>query len=346
MFRNSLGAWAAACVVAFGFASAMPAAAESDTVNKIKERGKLACGVGQGQRYGFSAPNDQGRWEGMDADYCRVVAAAILGDAEAVNFVPLSAKQRFPALQSGEIDLLVRVTTWTLSRDTTVGLQFAGLNFFTGITFMVNKELGVSSALELDGASICVAPGSTQERVVSDFFSANNIQYTPIVIENQNEINEAYLSGRCDGIIGFTPGNAIIRAYSAENPEDHVILPENLAKEPLGPVVRQGDVEYYDIVNWAGFALLEAEELGVTSENVDEMRNSDDPKIRRLLGVDPGVGEKLGLRETWAYDVIKNVGNYAEVFDRNLGDGSKLKLDRGLNRLWNDGGLLWAPPFG
>ncbi len=322
-----------------------PAFAESPTLKAVKERGALNCGVGTGERYGFSAPNSKGYWEGMDVDYCRAVAISVLGDREKVKFSHLSSKQRFPAIQSGEIDLLVRVTTWTLTRDTTVGLQFAGLNYFTGITFMVNKKLGVKSAMELEGAAVCVNPGSTQEKVVADFFRANKMKYRPIVIESLKEVEEAYLNGRCDALVGFTPGNAIIRAYTAKNPDDHVILPEILDKEPLAPAVRQGDIEWFDIVNWTFFALLEAEELGVTSKNVDAMMKSEDPKVQRLLGISPGVGAKLGLRESWAYDVIKSVGNYEEIFERNIGKGSKLKLERGLNRLWKDGGLLWSPPF-
>ena len=322
-----------------------PTLAESPTLKSTMERGKLNCGVGTGERYGFSAPNSQGRWEGMDVDYCRAVATAVLGDPEKLNLSHYSSKQRFPALQSGEIDVLSRVTTWTLTRDTTVGLQFASINYFTGITFMVNKKLNVKSAMELDGAAVCVSPGSTQEKVVADFFNANKMSYRPIVIESLKEIEESYLGGRCDAIVGFTPGSAIIRAYQAKNPEDHVILPEILEKEPLAPVVRQGDIEWFDIVNWTTFALVEAEELGVNSQNVDAMLKSEDPKIKRLLGVTPGVGEKLGLRDSWAYDVIKHIGNYEEVFERNLGSKSKLKLDRGYNRLWNKGGLLWSPPF-
>lgn len=322
-------------------------AAESPTVEKIQDRGELVCGVGQGNRHGFSAPDDEGVWRGIDADFCRAIAIAVLGDKEKVKYVPLSSVQRFPALQSGDIDVLVRVTTWTLSRDTKLGLQFTQPYFFTGLALMVPKELGISSATELDGASICLFPGTSSEKAVSAFFAANDMTYEPVTIENAKERDSAYLSGRCDAMISFLPGLAIVRGFVADNPDDHVILPELLEKEPLSIVVRQGDDDWLDVANWVLFSTLEAEELGVTSTNVDDLKESSkDPKVQRLLGVEPaGLGQNLGLREDWAYDVIKELGNYEEIYNRNVGTESKLQIPRQHNRLWNDGGLLYSVPL-
>lgn len=322
------------------------AAVDSPTIEAIKERGELACGVGQGNRHGFSAPDDSGVWRGIDTDFCRAMAVAVLGDADKVKYVPLSSVQRFPALQSGDIDILIRVTTWTFSRDSKLGLQFTQPYFFTGLALMVPKALGVESAKELDGAAICLFPGTSSEKAISAFFTANDMEYEPVTIENAKERDEAYLSGRCDAMVSFLPGLAIVRAFVADNPDEHVILPELLEKEPLGFVVRQGDDAFLDIANWVLFATLEAEELGVTSENIDRLREeSNAPKILRLVGEEPGFGEPLGLREDWAYDVIKQLGNYEEIYNRNVGTESKLNIPRQFNRLWNDDGLLYSVPW-
>jgi len=321
--------------------------AQSSTVDAIMKRGQLNCGTGQGNYHGFAVPDKQGIWRGFDVEFCRAVAVAILGDKDKVKFVALSSVQRFPALQSGDVDLLIRTTTWTLTRDTDLGFQFGQPNFFTGLGMMVHKKLGVKEGgKELDGAAVCVFPGTTSEKAIADYFRAHKISYKPVVIENAKERDEAYLSERCDLMAAFVPGLAIVRAYSAKNPDDHVILPFFLEKEPLAPVVRQGDDDFLDIVNWVLFATLEAEELGVTTENVDDLRkNTKNPKIMRLLGTTPGVGKKLGLREEWVYNVIKQIGNYAEIFERNLGKNSKLKLDRNYNHLWSNGGVLYVMPF-
>ena len=325
------------------FATAAPSLA-GETLDAVKERGVLRCGVNTGLS-GFSIPDSQGVWTGLDVDVCRAVAAAVLADPDAVEFIPLTAQQRFTALQSGEVDVLSRNTTWTLTRDTSLGLDFAGVTFFDGQGFMVPKELGVTTALDLSGATVCVQPGTTTELNLADFFRANGMEFEPVVIEHIDEVNAAYFAGRCDVYTTDASGLASIRSTVAPNPDDHVILPELVSKEPLGPVVRHGDDEFYDIVKWVVFALIEAEEKGITQANVDDMRNtSEDPTIQRLLGSTAGMGEALGLPEDWAFAAISAVGNYGEIFDRNVGPDTPLALDRGLNDLWTRGGLMYAMP--
>ncbi|MFZ5783088.1 MAG: amino acid ABC transporter substrate-binding protein [Pseudomonadota bacterium] len=332
------GVAAAALVGAAGTAYA------GKDLDAIKARGHLICGVSTGVA-GFASADSQGKWTGIDVDVCRAVAAAIFGDADKVKFVPTTAQQRFTALQSGEVDLLVRTTTWTLTRDTALGFDFTGVNYYDGQGFMVNKKLGVKSAKELDGATVCVQPGTTTELNLADYFRANKMNFKPVVIEKVEEVRAAFFAGRCDVFTTDASGLYSTRAANAPNPDDYVILPEIISKEPLGPVVRHGDNQFADIVRWTLFAQIEAEEYGITSKNVDEMMKSDNPTIKRILGVTPGMGKALGLDEKWVYNIIKQVGNYGEMFDRNVGSGSPLKIDRGLNKLWTQGGLQYAPPI-
>ncbi|CAO3355078.1 transporter substrate-binding domain-containing protein [Azospirillum melinis] len=338
MKSGFLAAAAAAVVVS---ASAVAGAATLDTV---KQRGFVQCGVNAGLP-GFGNPDSAGNWTGLDVDYCRAVAVAIFGDANKVKFTPLSAQQRFPAIQSGEVDLLSRNTTATLTRDTSVGLNFAPVTYYDGQGFMVPKKLGVKSAKELNGATVCVQSGTTTELNLADYFRANNMTYNPVVIESNDEVNAAYFAGRCDVLTTDVSGLAGTRAGVAPVPDDHVILPEVISKEPLAPAVRHGDDQWFDIVKWTIFATIQAEEFGITSKNVDEFTNSKNPDIQRFLGTSPGMGKALGLDEKWAYNVVKKVGNYAEIFDRNVGPGTPLKLERGLNALWTKGGLMYAQPF-
>ena len=320
------------------------AALAGPTVDAVKERGAVICGV-NGNRAGFSALNSKGEWAGMDVDTCKAVAAAVLGDKEKVQFVKTTSQTRFTALQTGEIDLLTRNVTWTLSRDAKLGIDFVAPTFYDGQGFMVNKSTGVSSVAELGGASVCVLPGSTSEKVAADVFRANGLDYTPVVIESKKELNTAFFGGRCDVHVQSTSGLSSARATVASNPEDYIILPGVYGKDPMGPAVRQGDAQWRDIVAWSVYAMMSAEELGITSANADDMKASDDAETARLLGVKDKLGETLGLDSDWAYRSVKQVGNYGEVFDRNVGAGSPLKLARGINSLWTDGGLLYAPPF-
>jgi general L-amino acid transport system substrate-binding protein len=314
------------------------------TFDSVKAKGFVQCGVNLGL-YGFSAPDDKGNWSGLDVDACRAVAAALFGDASKVKFTPLSAQQRLPALQSGEIDMLARNTTWTLSRDTANGLNFTTVNYYDGQGFMVAKKLGVKSAKDLNGATVCVLPGTTTEQNLSDYFRATKMTFKPVVIEKNEELNSAFFSGRCDAISSDASQLAAIRANESPNPDDYVILPELISKEPLAPAVRQGDDQWMDLVRWSMLAMIAAEEKGITSANVDQMMASADPEVKRLLGVTPGNGKALGIDEAWAAKIIKQVGNYGESFERNVGKGSKLKIGRGLNSLYTQGGLLYAPPF-
>jgi general L-amino acid transport system substrate-binding protein len=323
-----------------GLASASAGAA---TLDDIKSRGHLRCGVNTGLS-GFSAPNDRGEWTGFDVDYCRAIAAAIFNDPDAVRFTPLSAKERFTALQSGEVDALVRNTTWSMSRDTSLGLNFAGVNYYDGQGFMVRKDLGVNSAKELSGASICVQTGTTTELNLADYFKSNNMEYNPVVFEKVDETNAAYDAGRCDALTTDASGLYSTRLTLA-NPDEHIVLPEIISKEPLGPVVRQGDEQWFDIVKWVHYALLNAEELGVNQENVEEMLTSENPEIQRLLGKEGDFGQTLGLSNDWAANAVKHVGNYGEIFERNIGSETPLKIERGINALWTDGGLHYAPPI-
>lgn len=337
--------WIAGCltlVVALGQWAGV-ASAQTSTLDTVKARGQLQCGVNTGLA-GFSAPDDAGKWKGLDVDLCRAVAAAIFKDTSKIKYVPLTAKERFTALQSGEIDLLSRNTTWTMSRDTAAGLSFAGINYFDGQGFMVKKSLDVVSAKELSGASICVQTGTTTELNLADYFRSNKIEYDPVVFEKLPEVLAAYNAGRCDA---FTTD--VSQLYSIRltlgNPGEHIVLPEIISKEPLGPAVRQGDPQWANIVRWALNAMINAEELNVTTANVDKMKDSKNPEIRRLLGLEGEYGTAIGLDLDWAYQIIKLVGNYGESFDRNVGAGSPLGIARGQNALWKDGGLQYAPPI-
>jgi general L-amino acid transport system substrate-binding protein len=340
MFNKFLAAGAAAATLV-GAAGAAYAGKDLDAV---KARGSLICGVSTGVA-GFASQDSQGKWTGLDVDTCKAVAAALFGDAEKVKFVPTTAQQRFTALQSGEVDLLARTTTYTLTRDTALGFDFTGINYYDGQGFMVNKKLGVKSAKELNGATVCVQPGTTTELNLADYFRANKMTFKPVVIEKVEEVRAAFFAGRCDVFTTDASGLYSTRAANAPNPADYIILPEIISKEPLGPVVRHGDNQFADIVRWALFAQLEAEEYGITSKNVDEMLKSENPSIKRILGVTPGMGKALGVDEKWVYTIIKQVGNYGEMFDRTVGTGSPLKIDRGLNKLWTQGGLQYAPPI-
>jgi general L-amino acid transport system substrate-binding protein len=316
-------------------------------LDAIKARGALVCGTGQGTA-GFMLQDSQGKWVGLDIDVCRAVAAALFGDSEKVKYVGLTAQQRFTALQSGEVDLLSNNTTITLTRDTALGLDFTAVTYYDGQGFMVNKKLGVKSAKELNGATVCVAPGTTTELNLADYFRANKMSFKPVVIEKVEEIRAAFFSGRCD--VYTTDASSLYATRVANVPapakaEDFIILPEIISKEPLAPAVRHGDNQLADIVRWTQYAMLEAEEYGIDSKNVDEMLKSDNPSIKRILGVTPGMGKALGVDEKWVYNIIKQVGNYGESYERNVGQGSILKIDRGLNKLWTQGGLQYAPPI-
>jgi general L-amino acid transport system substrate-binding protein len=317
-------------------------AARATTLDQVKQRGYLNCGSNPGLP-GFGLPDDAGNWTGFDVDFCRAVAAAIFDDPSKVKFLPLTAKDRFTALQSGEVDLLAHNTTWTLSREAGQGLLFTGVNFYDGQGFMVREKLNISSALELSGASICVQQGTTSELNLADFFHAHQMPYEPVTFATSDEAVKAYESGRCDAFTTDTSALYVERAKLSE-PDAHVILPEIISKEPFSPAVRQGDDQWFNLVKWVNFVMLDAEEAGITSANVDEQMTSDNPEARRLLGVEGNFGEGLGLTRDWAYRIVKHVGNYAEVFNRNLGEGSPLKIKRGLNALWSHGGIQYAPP--
>ena len=329
----------AACLTALS-----AAAFAGQTLDGVKKRGVVVCAVNTGLA-GFAMPDQQGNYQGLDADTCRAIAAAVLGDAKKVKFVPATAQQRFTLLQTGEVDVLTRNTTWTLLRDTENGFNFAPVTYYDGQGFMVAKKLGVKSARELDGATICVQPGTTTELNLADYFRTNHLTFKPLVIEKLDEVENAYFSGRCDAYTPDRSGLAATRASKAPNPEDHIILPEIISKEPLAPAVRHGDDEWFDIVKWTVYAMIAAEEKGISAENVDTMLKSDDPEIKRMLGASPGMGKALHLDDKWAYNIIKQVGNYGEVFDRTVGKASPLKLDRGVNSLWTQGGLMYAMPF-
>ena len=328
-----------AVAAALGFA----ASASAQTLNTVKQRGNLVCGVSQGLP-GFSTPDDRGNWTGLDVDLCRAVAAAIFNDANKVKFTPLSAKDRFTALQSGEIDLLSRNSTWTLSRDTSLGLNFAAVNYYDGQGFMVRKALKINSALELNGASVCTQTGTTTELNLADYFRANKMKYEVLALATADETIKAYDAGRCDV---FTTD--VSQLYSEKlkltNANDHIILSEVISKEPLGPAVRHGDDQWFDLIKWTHFAMINAEELGVSSKTIDEALKSDKPDVKRLVGTEGNMGEQLGLTKDWAVRIVKLVGNYGEVFERNVGSGSKLGIARGLNNLWTKGGIQYAPPI-
>ena len=334
---TAFAAVAAAALVSTSIAQAGPA------LDKVTGKGHIQCGVSQGVP-GFSNPDTAGNWTGIDVDVCRAVAAALFGDANAVKYTPLSSKERFTALQSGEIDMLSRNTTWTLVRDTALGLNFTGVTYYDGQGFMVRKALGVKSALELDGASVCTNLGTTTELNLSDYFRANNMKFKGVFFEKADEVIAAYDAGRCDV---YTTDQSALAAQRTKlkNPGEHQVLPEIISKEPLGPVVGHGDDQWFDIVKWSLNVMIEAEELGITSANVDDLKaNSKNPAIRRMLGVEGDTGKNLGLGKNWSYNIIKQVGNYGEVFDKHLGPQTAVNLPRGLNRLWTKGGILYAPP--
>jgi len=324
---------------------AVPASAEDGpTLKAVKERGHVLCGVNP-SRYGFAAANSQGKWEGLDVDFCRAVAAAALGDAEKVKYVPLSAVQRFPALQSGEVDMLSRTTTITLTRDAALGFNFGPVTFYTGTGFMVWKDAKVTKVTELDGASICVLPGSTTEKNIAALFKAKGMKYTPVVIENVKELVSSYMSHRCDVLSMDQAGLPGHKKFDAKNPDDHIILDGVFSKEPLAVGVRHGDDQWLDITSWAVHVTLNAEELGVSQENVDKMMDSDDPNIQALVGKTGDLGKKLGLDAKWSYNIIKQVGSYKDIYDRSFGEKSPFKLPRGINAQWTDGGLMYGYPL-
>ncbi len=333
--------------MALGLATVFPAghALAGKDLDTVKARGVLICGVAAGGLAGFMVADSQGKWTGLDVDVCRAVAAVLFGDSEKVKYVPLSGQQRFTALQSGDVDMLSNNSTWTLTRDTALGLDFTGVTYYDGQGFMVPKKLGVKSAKEMNGATICVPSGSTTELNIADYFRANKMTFKPVIIEDADQIRAAFFAGRCDVYTGDRARLYATRAANTTNPDDYVILPEVISKEPLGPLVRHGDNQFADIVRWAQYAMIEAEEYGITSQNVDEMLKSENPSIKRILGVTPGMGKALGVDEKWVYAIVKQVGNYGEAFDRNLGMGSPLKIDRGMNKLWTEGGLQYAPPI-
>jgi len=314
-----------------------------ETLDAVKKKGFVTVGV-NGGLFGFGQPDEKGEWKGLDVDTGRAIAVAIFGDATKIKFIPLTAVARFTALQSGEIDVLCRNATRTLNRDTALGLNFVTVNYYDGQGFMVPKKLNVKSAKELDGATVCVLPGTTTEQNAADFFRSNKMKWEPVVIEQNTELSKAFFAGRCDCLTSDASQLAGIRAV-APNPDDYMILPEIISKEPLAPAVRHGDDQWRDIVDYAVMAMIEAEELGISSKNVDEMLKSNDPKVQRFLGVSEGNGKSLGVDEKFAYNIIKLVGNYGEVFERNVGVNTPLKLERGLNALWTQGGLMYSVPF-
>ena len=317
-----------------------PARAQTTAAAVIK-KGFLQCGVNTGLP-GFSQPDSRGEWSGLDVDLCRAVGAALFGDARKVRYTPLTAQQRFTALQSGEVDLLARNTTWTIARDTSLGLNFVGVNYYDGQGFMVAKKRNVKSATQLNGAAVCVQPGTTTELNLADYFRAKRMKFKPVVIEKMEEVLSAYFSGRCDVYTTDVSGLIAARASRAANPGDHVILPEVISKEPLGPVVRHGDDQWFDVVKWSLFAMIDAEELGLTSKNIDNHVKSANPVIQRFVGATGEFGKMLGLDKRWARNIIKQVGNYGESFERHL---TTLGVERGINKLWNQGGLMYAPPL-
>jgi len=312
------------------------------TLESVKQKGHLQCGVTSGLP-GFSQPDEKGSWTGIDVDTCRAVAAAVFGDAKAVEFTPLTAKERLTALQSGEIDILSRNTTWTLTRDASLGLNFAGVNYYDGQGFLVNKDIGVDDATQLDGATVCIQAGTTTELNLSDYFRAKGMDFKPIVFDTSEQSVQGFAAGRCDVLTSDRSQLAALRSKLAD-PNSAKILPNTISKEPLGPVVRQGDDEWFNIVKWVLFVQINAEELGITEANVDDMLKSDNPNVQRLLGTDGDMGAKLGVPDDFGYAIVKQVGNYGEMYDRNIGPDTALGLERGINALWTNGGIMYAPP--
>ena len=340
---RSLSTLGSAVLLAGAAALATPAHAQgsgSKTIDDIKSKGTLTCGVSTGVA-GFSLADSKGVIQGIDADTCRAVAAAILGKPE-VKFVPTTTTNRFTALQSGEIDLLVRSTTWTLGREANLGLEFAGVNFYDGTGFMVKTSSGVKSVKELDGATVCVQPGTSTELAIADYFRLNKLKFTPVLIQDLAEIQNSYLSGRCDTYSTDLSGLAAFRFQQGPKATDHLLLPEIISKEPLGLMVRKGDDKFFDVVRWTLFAMFQAEESGVTSKNVAEMQKSTNPDVRRLLGAEGDMGKALGVDNLWAVNIVKAVGNYGEMWDRDI---TPLGIPRGINNLWNKGGLHYPPPI-
>jgi general L-amino acid transport system substrate-binding protein len=327
-------------VLACAFVLAGPAGAQS-TLDAVRSKGFVQCGVNTGLA-GFSQPDSRGVWKGIDVDLCRAVAAALFGDAGKVRYTPLTAQQRFTALQSGEVDILSRNTTWTITRDTSLGLNFVGVNFYDGQGFMVPRKLNVKSARQLNGATVCVQPGTTTELNLADYFRANRMSFKPVVIEKLEEVLNAYFSGRCDVFTTDVSGLVSVRGSRAQRPDDHVILPEVISKEPLGPAVRHGDDKWFDVVKWTLFAMIEAEELGLASGSIEQALASKDPAVQRFVGATGDIGKMLGLDNRWAFNIVRQVGNYGESFEANL---KPLGFERGINALWNRGGILYAPPI-
>ncbi|HUK04182.1 MAG TPA: amino acid ABC transporter substrate-binding protein [Burkholderiales bacterium] len=323
----------AACLLA-------AAAHAQSTLEAVQKKGYVQCGVNVGLA-GFSQPDSQGVWRGIDVDLCRAVAAAVFGDAGKVRYTPLTAQQRFTAVQSGEVDILSRNTTWTITRDTSLGLNFVGVNYYDGQGFMVPAKKKVKSARQLDGATICVQPGTTTELNLADYFRAHKMKFKPVVIEKLEEVLNAYFSGRCDAYTTDVSGLVAVRASRAAKPGEHIILPEVISKEPLGPAVRHGDDRWFDIVKWSLFAMIEAEELGLSSKNIEQQARNPDPSVQRFVGASGDIGKMMGLDNRWAVNIVRQVGNYGESFEANL---KPLGFERGLNKLWTQGGLLYAPP--
>lgn len=344
MAKSKLSAIFAAGALALAAALPTGALAKSPTVEAIKDRGTLLCSGHNGSYFGFVEVNDKNEWKGLDIDLCRALTTAVLGDPSKAQIVPLSWAQRFPSLQSGDVDVVIKATGWTMGRDTELGLQFSLPYFFGGTQLMAHGDLGVTDATGLAGGTVCVEAGTTIERIVADYLKTLGVEHTMVSYEKASELRSAYLANRCDAFAGWGPNLAVLRATEIDNPDAHVILNDQLSSEPIAAAMRQGDEAFVDTVNWMLAALLLAEEHGVTQANVADMAaNPPNPSVARLLGVTPGIGERLGLRETWAREMIAAMGNFAEIYDRNLGAGSPYKLDRGLNNLWSHGGVLYSP---
>ena len=335
---------AALAAVTGAAALASGPAAAGQTFDAVKAKGFVQCAVNTGLA-GFSFPDSQGKWTGLDVDLCKAIAAAMFGDAEKVKFTPTTAQQRFVALQSGEVDVITRNATQTLLRDTSLGFNIAGVNFYDGQGFIVPANSNAKSARDLNGATVCVQPGTTTELNLADYFRKHKMSFKPVLIEKLDEMLQAYAAGRCDTYTTDASGLAAVRAGQLAGKGEHTILPERISKEPLGPIVRHGDDQWLDLVKWTLMGMIEAEEMGINSKNVDEMTKSDDPAVKRFLGVTPGFGKAVGVDEKWMYNVIKQVGNYGESYDRHVGPATALKLERGQNALWTNGGLLYAIPF-
>jgi len=338
--KNAKSIAVGAALIAGAFT--VSAANAATTLESVMDKGHLQCGVTSGLP-GFSQPDDKGNWTGLDVDTCRAIAAAVFGDAKAVRFTPLTAKERFTALQSGVIDVLSRNTTWTLTRDASLGLNFAGVNYYDGQGFLVSKSLGVNDATELDGATVCIQAGTTTELNLADYFRAKGMEFKPLVFDTSEQTVQGFAAGRCDVLTSDRSQLAALRS-KLNNPDSAKILPNTISKEPLGPVVRQGDDQWFNIVKWVLAAQINAEELGITMANVDDMKKSDNPNVQRLLGTTGDMGAKLGLPADFGYAVVKQVGNYGEMYNRNVGPGTPLDLERGLNALWTEGGIMYAPP--